>query len=153
MEKKIIGRKEKISIPELGLQLVWAKIDTGAYTSSIHAEQIREEEFEGKKILSFQILLPYHPSFSGKTVRFEEYREKKVKNSFGQVENRYLIQTAIRLAGETYVAEFTLSDRSSMKNSILLGRKLLRNRFLVDVTGSNLSRAYRKKQNENRNTL
>jgi hypothetical protein len=153
MEKKIIGRKEKISLPALGLQLVWAKIDTGAYTSSIHAEQIREEEFEGKKVLAFQVLLPRHPSFSGKTVRFEKYREKKVKNSFGQAETRYLIETTIRLAAETYTAEFTLSDRSSMKNSILLGRKLLRNRFLVDVTGANLSRAYRKKQNENRNPL
>jgi hypothetical protein len=145
MEKKIIGRKEKISLPKLGLKLVWAKIDTGAYTSSIHAEQIREEEYKGKKVLAFQALLPGHPSFTGKTVRFENYREKKVKNSFGHAETRYLIEIKIRLAGETYPAEFTLSDRSSMKNSILLGRKLLRNRFLVDVTGSNLSRAYRKK--------
>jgi len=145
MEKKIIGRKEKISLPKLGLKLVWAKIDTGAYTSSIHAEQIREEEYQGKKVLAFQVLLPGHPSFTGKTVRFENYREKKVKNSFGHAETRYLIETKIRLAGETYPAEFTLSDRSSMKNSILLGRKLLRNRFLVDVTASNLSRAYRKK--------
>lgn len=145
MEKKIIGRKEKISLPKLGLKLVWAKIDTGAYTSSIHAEQIREEEYKDKKVLAFQVLLPGHPSFTGKTVRFDKYREKKVKNSFGHAETRYLIETKIRLAGETYTAEFTLSDRSSMKNSILLGRKLLRDRFLVDVTGSNLSRAYRKK--------
>lgn len=145
MDKKIIGRKEKISLPKLGLKLVWAKIDTGAYTSSIHAEQIREEEYKGRKVLAFQVLLPGHPSFTGKTVRFDKYREKKVKNSFGHAETRYLIETRIRLAGETYTVEFTLSDRSSMKNSILLGRKLLRDRFLVDVTGSNLSKAYRKK--------
>lgn len=145
MDKKIIGRKEKISLPKLGLKLVWAKIDTGAYTSSIHAEQIREEAYKGRKVLAFQVLLPGHPSFTGKTVRFDKYREKKVKNSFGHAEIRYLIETKIRLAGETYTVEFTLSDRSSMKNSILLGRKLLRDRFLVDVTGSNLSRAYRKK--------
>lgn len=145
MEKKVIGRKEKISLPKLGLKLVWAKIDTGAFTSSIHAEHIREEEFNGKKVLAFQILMPRHPSFTGKTIRFENYSEKKVKNSFGQAEIRYLIETKIRLAGETYTAEFTLSDRTSMKNSILLGRNLLKDRFLVDVTASNLSRAYRKK--------
>ncbi len=145
MEKKIIGRKEKISLPRLGLRLAWAKIDTGAYTSSIHAEQIREEIVEGKKVLAFQVLLPGHPCFTGETLRFEKYREKKVKNSFGHAETRYLIETKIRLAGETYTAEFTLSDRSSMKNSILLGRKLLRHRFLVDVTVSNLSREYRRK--------
>lgn len=145
MEKKVIGRKEKISLPKLGLKLVWAKIDTGAFTSSIHAEHIREEEFNGKKVLAFQILMPRHPSFTGKTIRIENFSEKKVKNSFGHAEIRYLIETKIRLAGETYTAEFTLSDRTSMKNSILLGRNLLKDRFLVDVTASNLSRAYRKK--------
>jgi hypothetical protein len=146
MEKKIIGRKEKISLPKLGLKLAWAKIDTGAYTSSIHAEQIREEVYEGHKVLAFQVLLPGHPSFTGETVRFKKYREKKIKNSFGHAEIRYVIETKLRLAGEIFTAEFTLSDRSSMKNSILLGRKILRNRFLVDVTLSNLSRDYRRKQ-------
>jgi hypothetical protein len=146
MIKKIIGRKEKISLPKLGLKLVWAKIDTGAYTSSLHAEEIREEERRSKKVLCFKILMPDHVGFTGKTLVFEEYREKKVKNSFGQTEIRYLIQTKIKLAGESFLAEFTLSDRSSMKNSILLGRKILRDRFLVDVNGANLSKAYRSKK-------
>jgi hypothetical protein len=144
--KKIIGRKEKITLPQLGLKLVWAKIDTGAYTSSLHAEQIREEERAGKKVLCFQILMPGHQKFTGKTLVFEKYREKKVKNSFGKAEIRFLITTKIRIAGEIFPAEFTLSDRSSMKNSILLGRKILRDRFLVDVNGVNLSKAYRTKK-------
>ncbi|GAB3235834.1 ATP-dependent zinc protease [Algoriphagus aestuariicola] len=146
MGKKTIGRKEKISLPELGLKLVWAKIDTGAFTSSLHAEQIREENIEGKKVLLFEILMPGHKDFTGKTLSFENYREKKVKNSFGQAETRFLIVTKIRIAGETFSAEFTLSDRSSMKNSILLGRKVLQDRFLVDVNGVNLSKAHRKKK-------
>lgn len=146
MEQKIIGRKEKITLPELGLNLVWAKIDTGAYTSSLHAEDIREEEMDGKKVLKFQILMPKHQKFTGKTLVFEKYREKKVKNSFGQAEVRYLIETKIQLAGETYRAEFTLTDRSSMKNSILLGRKILRGKFLVDVSKTNLGKTYRKKK-------
>ncbi|MBC6368412.1 RimK/LysX family protein [Algoriphagus sp. AK58] len=146
MEQKLIGRKEKITLPELGLNLVWAKIDTGAYTSSLHAEEIREEEMDGKKVLKFQILMPKHQKFTGKTLVFENYREKKVKNSFGQAEVRYLIETKLQLAGETYRAEFTLTDRSSMKNSILLGRKILRGRFLVDVSKTNLGKTYRKKK-------
>jgi hypothetical protein len=145
MEKKIIGRKEKITLPELGLMSVWAKIDTGAFTSSLHAEHIREEVLDGKKLLKFEILMAGHKNFTGKTLSFEDYRQKKVKNSFGQAETRYLIVTKIKLAGETFAAEFTLSDRSSMKNSILLGRKILRDRFLVDVNRINLSKAYRKK--------
>ncbi|WP_332911449.1 RimK/LysX family protein [Algoriphagus boritolerans] len=67
-----------------------------------------------------------------------------MKNSFGQAEVRYLIVTKIKIAGETFSAEFTLSDRSNMKNSILLGRKILRDKFLVDVNKVNLSKAYRK---------
>ena len=146
MDQRIIGRKEKISLPKLGLNLVWAKIDTGAYTSSLHAEEIREEEVDGKKVLKFQILMPAHEKFTGKTLTFEKYRKKKVKNSFGQAEIRYLIETEISLAGEKFMAEFTLSDRSTMKNSILLGRKILTGRFLVDVSKINLGKPYRSKK-------
>jgi len=143
MEKKIIGRKEKISLPELGLSLEWAKVDTGAYTSSIHAENIAVKEVDGKPLLTFQVLLEGHHGYSGKTLIFEDFREKKVKNSFGNAEIRYLIQTRIRIAGEDFISEFTLSDRSSMRNAILLGRKTLKNRFLVDVDRVNLAKAYR----------
>ncbi|WP_026968592.1 ATP-dependent zinc protease family protein [Algoriphagus terrigena] len=146
MAKKIIGRKEKISLPKLGLKLVWAKIDTGAFTSSLHVENIREEIEEGEKVLRFEVLMAGHKDFTGKTLSFRSYRQKQVKNSFGQTETRFLIVTKIRIAGETFPAEFTLSDRSSMKNSILLGRKILQGRFLVDVNGANLSKVYRKKK-------
>lgn len=142
MDKKIIGRKERISLPALGLKRVWAKVDTGAYTSSVHAENIREEVRDGKPVLVFEALLPGHKGFTGKQVVVENYREKKVKNSFGQAEVRYLIETQMELAGEKFSAEITLTDRSSMKNAILLGRKILRNRFLVDVSKINLTKAY-----------
>lgn len=145
MDRKIIGRKEKVSLPELGLNLVWAKVDTGAYTSSIHAENLEVIEVDGKRLLKFLPLLPGHKSFTGDMVTFEHFREKKVKNSFGYAEVRYLIETTFELADETYSAEFTLSDRSSMRNAILLGRKILRNRFLVDVCKVNLAKQHRKK--------
>jgi hypothetical protein len=145
MDKKIIGRKEKISLPDLGLKLVWAKVDTGAYTSSIHAENIHVEEIDGNRKLKFQVLLEGHQAFSGEIVTFDEFTEKKVKNSFGHAEVRYMIVTTIKIAGELFAAEFTLSDRSSMRNAILLGRKTLKKRFLVDVDYFNLARSYRKK--------
>jgi len=145
MDKKIIGRKEKISLPILGLSLVWAKVDTGAYTSSIHAENIAVKEVDGKRILSFQALMEGHKSFTGLTVYFDQFKEKKVKNSFGVAETRYLIETTIKLAGKEYFSEFTLSDRSSMRNAILLGRKSLKNRFLIDVDRVNLAKSHRLK--------
>ena len=146
MEKKVIGRKEKIELPGLGLKSVWAKIDTGAFTSSLHAEAIREEDEDGRKVLKFEILMSGHDNFTGKTLSFDQYKQKKVNNSFGQAEVRFLISTNVKIAGETFPAEFTLSDRSSMKNSILLGRKILQDKFLVDVNKVNLSKAYHKKK-------
>ena len=143
---KILGRKEKITLSELGLKGVGAKLDTGAYTSSLHAEEIREELLEGKQVLSCKILLPSHKKFTGLVLYFDDYKKKTVKNSFGQAESRYVIETRIRIAGESFRAEFTLTDRSSMKNSILLGRKILRGRFLVDVSKTNLGKAYRRKK-------
>jgi hypothetical protein len=143
---KILGRKEKITLSELGLKGVGAKLDTGAYTSSLHAEEIREELLEGKQVLSCKILLPSHKKFTGLVLYFDYYKKKTVKNSFGQAESRYVIETRIRIAGESFRAEFTLTDRSSMKNSILLGRKILRGRFLVDVSKTNLGKAYRRKK-------
>ncbi|TDK49938.1 ATP-dependent zinc protease family protein [Algoriphagus formosus] len=138
--KTIIGRKERISLPGLGLDSVWAKVDTGAYTSALHAEHIRLEEKKGKEVLVFQVLMSGHKKFTGEEVVFENFREKKVKNSFGQAEIRYLIETELELGGKKFQAEFTLTDRSKMKNAILLGRKILKGRFLVDVDSINLSK-------------
>ena len=104
MEKKVLGRKEKITLPELGLNLVGAKIDSGAYTSSLHAEEIRIEEVSGKKLLYFKILMPDHQKYTGKTLAFDSFREKKVKNSFGQAEVRYLIET--KKAAQSVVEAF-----------------------------------------------
>lgn len=142
MDKKIIGRKEEISLPDLGLEMLPAKIDTGAYTSSIHAEQIQVLEQNGKMVLSFIPLMPSHEKYIGKLVTFDKFKKKMVKNSFGQAEERYLVKTTFRLAGEEYLAEFTLSDRSKMKNAVLLGRKILKKRFLVDVSKANLANDY-----------
>lgn len=138
--KVIIGRKERIGLPEIGLDSVWAKVDTGAYTSALHAENIRVEQRNGKDVLLFQALMPGHKKYNGRELVFEKFREKKVKNSFGQAEIRYLIETPLELGGQTFPAEFTLTDRSKMRNAILLGRKILKGRFLVDVDFINLSK-------------
>ncbi|WP_158861547.1 ATP-dependent zinc protease family protein [Lunatibacter salilacus] len=132
--KQIIGRKEKISLPEWGLKLITAKIDTGAYTSAIHSDFAQEETDEmGNKVLTFTVLPKQHKKYNGEIIRTTDYTTKKVKNSFGQAEDRFKIMTKVILFGEEFEAEFTLSDRTNMRNSILLGRKLLKGRFVVDV--------------------
>ena len=140
MSLKVIGRKERISLPEWGLKQVSAKVDTGAYTSSIHCEYIELKIKEGKEVLCFSVLPKTHKKYTGKVVETTEFEQKKVKNSFGQEELRFKVRTKVRMFGHTFKAEFTLTDRSKMKNPILLGRKLLNGRFLVDVQQVNLSK-------------
>ena len=62
-----------------------------------------------------------------------------IRNSFGVSEKRFVIKTHIIVFGRTIQTEFTLADRENLKNPVLLGRKLLRNRFIVDVSQKNLS--------------
>ena len=142
--KKTIGRREKISLPEWGLRGVSGKIDTGAYTSSIHCEYCEEKEEGGRQVLYFTVLHEKHRKYNGRIIRTENYTQKKVKNSFGQEEVRYKVSTKVIMFGEGFDMEFTLSDRSKMKNPILLGRKMLRGKFLVDVQQFNLSKKSKK---------
>ena len=142
--KKTIGRREKISLPEWGLRSVSGKIDTGAYTSSIHCEYYEEKEEGGRQVLYFTVLHEKHRKYNGRIIRTENYTQKKVKNSFGQEEVRYKVSTKVIMFGEEFDMEFTLSDRSKMKNPILLGRKMLRGKFLVDVQQVNLSKKSKK---------
>jgi hypothetical protein len=142
--KKTIGRREKIHLPKWGLKNVTAKIDTGAYTSSIHCEFVEETIENSVPVLYFKVLCPKHKKYKNKLLRTEDFTEKKVKNSFGQEEIRFKVNTKVVMFGEEFDAEFTLTDRSKMRIPILIGRKLLRRRFLVDVDSINLSKKSQK---------
>lgn len=137
-EKIIIGRNEKVDLPNLGLKDLKAKIDTGAYTSVIHCHKIKLVISNRKKFLYFNLLDPNHPKYEKKLFKVTGFTEKKVKNSFGASEIRFAIKTPILVAGKLINAEFTLTDRSDMKYPVLLGRKLLNGKFIVDVSKINL---------------
>ncbi|MDO6439527.1 RimK/LysX family protein [Cyclobacterium sp. 1_MG-2023] len=141
MEKTIIGRKEKIDLPEWNITAINAKIDTGAYNCSIHVTSVKEVLKDNRKELEVILLDPEDERFTGKTINIINYKIKKVKNSFGQIEKRFLIKTMMTLGGQQFKAGFTLSDRGKMKNNVLLGRKILAGRFLVDVEKVNLTKA------------
>ncbi len=131
--KIVIGRKDKVDLPDFQIYNINAKVDTGAYTSSIHCTKIKL--IDG--VLHFQI-----PGLIEKEVKdfhTETYSIKNVKSSNGKTESRFTIKTHIKLFGRTYQTEFTLTDRSKMKYPILLGRKVITKRFLVDVSKKNLS--------------
>ena len=138
--KLTIGRVDKADFPELHLTEIDIKVDTGAYTSAIHCNQIEEEEGEnGDKYIKFTLLDPSHSHYNEKEFIVKKYKKKKVKSSFGTSEQRFVISTEIQLFNETFPIELTLSERGEMKYPVLLGRKLLARKFIVDPSKRNLS--------------
>lgn len=144
VEKIIIGRRDRADFPELGLFDIDVKVDTGAYTSSIHCHNIEVVEAAGGKRVRFNLLDPDHPDYDEKEFVLPIARIKHVKSSSGSSEKRFFIKTQILLFNELIDLELSLTDRSDMKFPVLLGRKLLKKRFIVDVARFNLS--YRHKQ-------
>jgi len=132
-EKLIIGRREEVDFPELGLYGLTAKIDTGAYTTAIHCYSIREEN----GVLYFKLLDPSHPFYNDQEKKYTEYTQKEIKNSFGEIENRYIIKTIIKIGRKRIKSMISLSNRGKMRYPVLIGRKLLKNRFIVDVSKLN----------------
>ncbi|SOD95482.1 ATP-dependent zinc protease family protein [Spirosoma fluviale] len=135
--KQIIGMTDLVDFPDLGLYDIQAKVDTGAFTSALHCKDIRLVKSGGKRKLSFWLI--DKTGLPARKFRSDQFSQRMIRNSFGVAELRYVIQTRIVLFGRTIRAEFTLADREQLKNPVLLGRKLLRNRFIVDVSQKNLS--------------
>ncbi|HOX82657.1 MAG TPA: RimK/LysX family protein [Chryseolinea sp.] len=131
----ILGRYDRVDLPGLNLTNIHAKFDTGAYTSSLHCH--RAQVVEGK--LEFILLDEEHPEFTGMKFVFDTFEERDIKNSFGEVERRFVIITGVKIFNEEIITEFSLSNRGSLKFPILIGRKILGHRFLIDVTQKNLS--------------
>jgi len=129
-QKQIIGRREVIDFPELGLYEIVAKVDTGAYTTALHCHDIREQD----GVLYFKLLDPTHPEYNEQEQQFVEYSQKEIKNSFGEVEKRYIIKTTIKVGRRRIKSVISLTDRGNMRYPVLIGRKLLKNRFIVDVS-------------------
>jgi hypothetical protein len=128
--KLTIGRREQIDFPDLGLYGITAKVDTGAYTTALHCHDIREEN----GVLYFKLLDPTHPDYNQQEQKFTEYFQKEIKNSFGEIEKRFIIKTIVKIGTKRVKSVISLTDRGNMRYPVLIGRKLLKNRFVVDVS-------------------
>ncbi|WP_299102427.1 RimK/LysX family protein [uncultured Winogradskyella sp.] len=135
MTKKILGRVDRVNFPDLQLNNIDIKIDTGAYTSAIHCSKIRE--VDGKLYCIFDS--NRHPNFKSDEVVFNTYTYTDVKSSNGHKENRYKIKTTVIFFGKTYKINLTLSTRDDMKFPVLIGRQFLKLKFMVDVDLENQS--------------
>jgi hypothetical protein len=132
--RQFIGHIEMVTFPDAGVKHVPAKVDTGAYRCSIWASKV-EETPEG---LSFVLFGKSSPHYNGKVVIVEEYTKAMVRNSFGHREERYKVRLRIKVGKMIYKTDFTLANRSINRYPVLLGRGLLRKRFVVDVTEKNV---------------
>ena len=127
---KTIGSFLAINLPELDVQEVKAKVDTGAYNGSLHASRIKEyTDKHGNTYLKFSPL-----GSKGRTVKVTNYHKRRVKSSNGVSVSRYAIDTEVVIMDQAYPITLTLANRSFMRYKMLLGRKFIRSHgFLVDV--------------------
>lgn len=134
LQLNIIGRAEFVDIPLIGANKVPAKVDTGADSSSIWVSQAYLDD-SGK--LSVVFFGPGSDHYTGKVVNFEnsQYSRIRIANSFDHKELRYKIKLPVKIKSKLIRATFTLSNRDSKVYPILIGRKMLAGKFLVDVQG------------------
>jgi len=130
-EKKIIGRKETISILDLELYDLDAKVDTGADSNALHCDNIDLSE-EG--FVSFCLLDEVHEAYHGKRIRLPLHQLKRVKSSNGEIQERPTIQVNVNFFAKEYKTVISLTNRADMRYPMLIGRRFISGKFLVDVS-------------------
>lgn len=146
----VIGRAESVDFPDLGFRRVPAKVDTGADSSAVWVSSLQEKP-DGLHCIFFGTGSTY---FTGQVVVFPKkaFKFTTVLNSFGQKERRYKLKLRIRVKGRLVWASFTLSDRSRNTYPILIGRKLLLRKFVVDVgQGTPLAKSRERRRSTTQN--
>ena len=132
MKKIIIGSLEKCDLPQLSLDGLHVRVDTGAKTSSLHVDNIEEFQKDDELWIAFDM----HPDvYDIEEVVRKEAKVvdiKRVKSSTATRQRRYVIITKIKMANKTWKIRLTLTNRSSMTYMMLLGREAMKGRFIVD---------------------
>ncbi len=137
--KPTIGWREWVSLPDLDIERIKAKIDTGARTSALHATDLEYFTRDGRDWVRFTIR-PAQRSGTGKRRAAAPIADRRpVVSSSGASELRPFIETTIVIGGRTFPIELNLTDRSDMGFRMLLGRAAVKRRFLVDPGRSYLN--------------
>lgn len=135
----VLGWKEYLDLPELGIRRLKAKIDTGARTSALHVSSFRVLRDHGDGTADLEIRVPLTRTGDREvTARVRQLDRIKVTDSGGHPEIRPVIETPISLGPVRKTIRLTLTDRTGMLFRMLLGRKALEGDFVVDVSGKYL---------------
>lgn len=128
----IIGWREWVGLPDLGIKLIKAKVDTGARSSSIHASELEEFERNGATWIRFKVCPIQRSSANVIRAAAKVLEHRSVRSSSGKATLRPVIVTNVELLGFSWAVELTLANRDEMGFRMLLGREAFRHRFLVD---------------------
>lgn len=135
-EPLLIGWREWVGLPELGLSFIKAKVDSGAKTSALHAFDLEDFRWAGADWVRFS-LLPSQRSTGGRVeAEAQVMAWRQVRSSSGHRERRPVILTSLALLGRCWEIELTLTNRDELGFRMLLGRQALGRSFLVDPGGS-----------------
>lgn len=133
--KDLIGSTELVSVA--GIKNVPAKIDTGADSSAIWASNINIRK---DRVLTFSLFAESSPLYTGEIIERKRYKVKVIRSSNGDEEIRYRVELPLELGGRRIKAMFTLADRSKNNFPVLIGRKTLKGKFLVDVSRTSVEK-------------
>lgn len=132
IHRPVLGWREWLALPDLGVPAIKVKVDTGARTSSLHAFALETLVRDGRELVRFQIHPVQGADEPSITVEVPVLDRRRVRSSAGHEQERPVIVTAAVLAGRRWPIEITLADRDAMGFRMLLGRQALRRRFLVN---------------------
>ena len=138
INRVIIGNLEICHLPDLGVKDLHVRVDTGAKTSALHVDNLRQLKVNGKPYVEFDL----HPDVYNlvETIRCQAqlHDSRRIKSSNGEIEQRCVIQTLIKLGDQQWPIELTLSNRKDMSYLMLLGRQAMGNRVYVDPAATYL---------------
>lgn len=124
----VIGWREWVCLPALGIARLKAKVDTGARTSALHAFAVERRG----DLVHFHVHPHQRDDEASVATQAELVDERHVRSSSGATELRPVVRTRLELGGQSFEVEFTLTNRSLLGFRMLLGREALRRRFVVD---------------------
>lgn len=128
----VIGWREWVALPELGIKPIKVKVDSGARSSSLHAYDVKTFDRDGKAWVRFKVHPIQRSTHKTVVVEAEVLEYRSVRSSSGIAKMRPVIITEVELLGERWPVELTLASRDNMGFRMLLGREAFRGRFLVD---------------------
>ncbi len=138
--KFIVGWREWVGLPGLGIDPIKAKVDTGARSSSLHAHSIEEYREDGVLMVRFIAEIDHPRHRHELECHAPVHDRRQVKDSGGNPEIRCFILTPVKVGGHLWKVEISLTDRSTMKFPMLLGREAIRRRAAVDPGRSYITR-------------